>query len=147
MLYSTLSITLESDVVFSVDSLSRQPIYEQIIQQLERFVLTGVVKPGEQLPTVRGLSIQLSINPNTIQKAYSELDRRGIICSVPGRGCFVSENAVLLLSENRRQELGTLKRLIYEFAIAGIEQQIVIETVNKAYDDYNSDSEGSAVND
>lgn len=132
--------------MFSIDSLSRQPIYEQIIQQLERFILTGAVKPGEQLPTVRGLSVQLSINPNTIQKAYSELDRRGIICSVPGRGCFVSENAVALLSENRRNELETLKRLVYEFAIAGIEQQTVIETVKKAYADYNN-SEGSAAND
>ena len=84
--------------MFRIDALSRQPVYEQIIDQLERLVLAGVIKPGEQIPSVRSLSVQLSINPNTIQKAYAELDRRGILCSVPGRGCYISENARALLS-------------------------------------------------
>ena len=52
---------------------------EQIIDQMERFVLTGLMKPGTQLPSVRSLSMELSINPNTIQNAYSELDARGVI--------------------------------------------------------------------
>ena len=60
--------------MFHIDPLSRKPVYEQIIDQMERFVLTGLMKPGTQLPSVRSLSMELSINPNTIQKAYSELD-------------------------------------------------------------------------
>ena len=65
--------------MFHIDPLSRKPVYEQIIDQMERFVLTGLMKPGTQLPSVRSLSMELSINPNTIQKAYSELDARGVI--------------------------------------------------------------------
>ena len=55
--------------MFHIDPLSRKPVYEQIIDQMERFVLTGLMKPGTQLPSVRSLSMELSINPNTIQKA------------------------------------------------------------------------------
>ena len=65
--------------MFMIDPMSRQPVYEQIIRQMERFILSGMLAPGDQLPSVRSLSLELSINPNTIQKAYSELDVRGII--------------------------------------------------------------------
>ena len=57
--------------MFQIDTLSRVPVYEQIIEQMERFVLAGLLKPGTQLPSVRSLSTELSINPNTIQKAIS----------------------------------------------------------------------------
>ena len=53
--------------------MSRTPIYEQLVDQFEKFILTGALLPGSQIPSVRSLSIQLSINPNTVQKAYSEL--------------------------------------------------------------------------
>ena len=65
--------------MFHLDVMSRMPVYEQIIDELERFILTGVIKPRDQLPSVRGLSVELSINPNTILKAYNELDSRKII--------------------------------------------------------------------
>jgi len=77
--------------MFQIDTMSRMPIYEQVVNQLEYFVLNGILKEGEQIPSVRNLSVDLSINPNTIQKAYFELDKRGIIQSVPGRGCFVCQ--------------------------------------------------------
>jgi len=69
-----------------IDSMSRQPVYEQIVDQVEQMILSGLMRPGEQLPSVRSLSLELSINPNTIQKAYAELDGRGIIYTLPGRG-------------------------------------------------------------
>ena len=62
--------------MFVVDVMSRVPVYEQIIKQVEEQVLTGILKEGDKLPSVRSLSVKLSINPNTIQKAYTELDRR-----------------------------------------------------------------------
>ena len=68
-----------------IDSMSRQPVYEQIVDQVEQMILSGLMRPGEQLPSVRSLSLELSINPNTIQKAYAELDGRGIIYTLPGR--------------------------------------------------------------
>ena len=75
--------------MFQIDTMSRIPIYEQIVEQVEYFVLNGILKEGEQIPSVRNLSVQLSINPNTIQKAYFELDKRELSVPFP-------EGAVLL---------------------------------------------------
>ena len=105
--------------MFQIDSMSRIPIYEQIINQVESFVMSGLLKPGEQLPSVRSLSMDLTINPNTIQKAYSELDLRGIIFSVPGKGCFVSDGAIKILSEDQRGKLDELAQMIKDMAFAG----------------------------
>ena len=91
--------------MFQIDTMSRIPIYEQLVEQVEYFVLNGILKEGEQIPSVRNLSVQLSINPNTIQKAYFELDKRGIIRSAPGRGCFITEAAKETLSSKKREQL------------------------------------------
>ncbi|NLN80959.1 MAG: GntR family transcriptional regulator [Clostridiales bacterium] len=126
--------------MFSIDIMSRQPIYEQIIEQLERYILSDLLKPGDQLPSVREMSVRLSINPNTIQKAYSELDHRGILCSVPGRGCFISENAVPILSEMRRKDIEKLEDLVYNLALAGVEKEKTISIVEKAYENIRGQS-------
>ncbi len=119
--------------MFQIDPLSRIPVYEQIIEQMERFVLAGLLKPGTQLPSVRSLSAELSINPNTIQKAYSELDLRGVIYSVPGIGCFVSENAVVLLEEYQREKLGVLDKLLQDLALAGVAKEEILRCVERIY--------------
>ena len=79
--------------MFSIDPMSRCPVYEQLVEQVETYVLKGLLKAGDQMPSVRNLSLTLSVNPNTVQKAYSELDIRGIIQSVPGKGGFASKDA------------------------------------------------------
>lgn len=119
--------------MFQIDSLSRQPVYEQLIEQLERFILSGVLHPGDQLPSVRSLSIQLSINPNTIQKAYGELDTRGIIYSIPGIGCFVAENAVAILAALKRRKLTDLRALTQELALAGVPAEELHEIITTTY--------------
>ena len=86
-----------------IDSMSRQPVYEQIVDQVEQMILSGLMRPGEQLPSVRSLSLELSINPNTIQRAYAELERNGFIYSVKGRGSFVG--SISRLREQKRREL------------------------------------------
>jgi GntR family transcriptional regulator len=68
---------------------SRAPIYEQLVEKTRDLIINNVLKPDEQLPTVRDLASELTINPNTIQKAYRELERQGYIYSIPGRGNFV----------------------------------------------------------
>lgn len=120
--------------MFQLDLLSRIPVYEQIINQLESFVLSDLMPPHTQLSSVRKLSVELSINPNTIQKAYSELDRRGIIYSVPGRGCFVSEDAKQILSEISRTKLKPLTALLSELKLAGISKDEIISIVNNVYE-------------
>lgn len=78
--------------MFSIDYKNPTPIYEQLAEKIEKFALQGILKPDEQLPSVRQLAMELSINPNTIQKAYSMLDMKGITYSVKGRGSFISSN-------------------------------------------------------
>ena len=80
--------------MFTIDNMSRVPVYEQIVRQIDSLLLAGKLKPGEALPSVRGLATELGVNPNTIQKAYAELDRRGMTISVPGRGSFLRDDAV-----------------------------------------------------
>ncbi len=74
-----------------LDYKSRIPISEQLVQGIVRLVACGVLSPGEQLPSVRGMAQQLGINPNTVQKAYRALEQLGTIYSLPGKGSFVSE--------------------------------------------------------
>lgn len=119
--------------MFQIDVMSRIPVYEQIITQVESFILAGLMKSHEQLPSVRSLSMELSINPNTIQKAYSELDRKGMIYSVPGKGCFVSDKAYTLLSESKRNRIGELESLLSELALAGISKDEILSYVDLAY--------------
>ena len=78
-----------------IDYSDKRPIYEQIIDRVETLIVTGVLEPDEKLPSVRSLAVELSINPNTIQRAYMELEREGFIYSVKGRGNFVRADAGL----------------------------------------------------
>ena len=80
-----------------------RPIYEQVKDDLRRLVVTGAMQPGEKLPSVRELAVSLAINPNTIQRAYHELERDGYIVSVPGKGSFCAQFSPQ--SDPRREEL------------------------------------------
>ena len=121
--------------MYQIDLMSREPVYEQIINQTEKFILTGVLAPGERMPSVRNLSVEISVNPNTIQKAFGELDRRGIIFSVPGKGSFVSEKAREALEAAQRNNIPELRKEIAELKLAGISKTEVIKVVNEVYDD------------
>ena len=76
--------------MFSIDLTSRIPIYEQIYQKIVMLILNGTLAANDQLPSVRILAKSAGVNPNTVSKAYQELERSGVIYSVPGRGSFVS---------------------------------------------------------
>lgn len=73
-----------------LDYRDSRPLYQQVKDSLRRMMLTGLLEPDEKLPSVRSLAAQLAINPNTIQRAYAELETEGYIYSVAGRGSFVS---------------------------------------------------------
>lgn len=77
---------------FTVDPRSGVPLYLQLIEQVKRAVALGALSPGEQLPTVKALALNLTINPNTVARVYRELERDGVIETSPGRGSFVKQN-------------------------------------------------------
>ncbi|MFR1765943.1 MAG: GntR family transcriptional regulator [Lachnospira sp.] len=121
--------------MFVIDVMSRTPVYEQIIGQVKEWVLTGILKEGDKLPSVRGLSVKLSINPNTIQKAYTELDRTGIIITVPGKGSFIAPEAVKIVSANSREKTDELVSIVKELAYANVSLDELIKLVTDAYNE------------
>jgi GntR family transcriptional regulator len=116
-----------------IDKISRIPIYEQIVEGIQREILLGLIKPSDQLPSIRELALTLSANPNTIQKAFIELDRRGIIISSPGRGCYIAENALETLKSHLKAKLSEITSLSKELATGGIPEEDVISAVKIAY--------------
>ena len=119
--------------MFQIDRFGRTPIYEQIIDQTQRLIASGLLKEGDQLPSVRALSQELSVNPNTLQKAYSELERRGLCISAPGNGRFVTADAFRLVGEGLKERLEELQKIAEELCAAGMPVEQVLGSVNAAY--------------
>lgn len=120
--------------MFFIDPMSRTPIYEQIRSQLESLILAGILREGDRIPSVRSLSVELSVTPVTVLKAFAELDSSHIISSVPGRGYFVCEGAREALSAQRRALLDEVERISKQLAAASIDIEDVLSRVRLAYD-------------
>lgn len=102
-----------------------KPIYEQITNNLRRLIASGGIAPGERLPSVRELATRLTINPNTIQRAYRQLEQEGYIVSLPGNGCFAAEGSAPRQDRLRMLWL-QLEAAAAELRLAGISQQELI---------------------
>ena len=119
-----------------------RPIYEQIQEGLKRLIVTGAIAAGERLPSVRTLATQLSINPNTIQRAYAELEREGYCYSIPGKGSFVSD--VVDMGEKRRQELrDRLCALAAELKFLGASEDELITLIRSVPECATPDADGT----
>ena len=81
----------ERGYMIVLDYRDRRPLYEQVTEKLEELMFSGVLPSDSRLPSVRSMATELSINPNTIQRAYAELERQGYIYSIQGKGSFVSD--------------------------------------------------------
>lgn len=109
-----------------LDYRDSRPIYEQVKDSLRRLMVTGVLAPGDKLPSVRAMASQLSINPNTIQRAYAELESEGYVVSVTGKGSFVAEGESP--NDARRQELtGKLKPIFEELRNLGMTAEELLQ--------------------
>ena len=91
-----------------------RPIYEQIKDGLRKLIVTGAIAPDEKLPSVRSLAMELAINPNTIQRAYAELETEGFIYSVPGKGSFAQLQAESILQDARREAAEIMAKTLAE---------------------------------
>lgn len=120
--------------MFQIDPLSRIPVYEQIVTQAENMVTKDVLKPGDPLPSVRSLSIQMSINPNTIQKAYTELERRGLLVSVSGKGSFVRKNLDDFFFRLRARQRKQFEDLVRELQKGGVPLSVLEESLHTIYE-------------
>ncbi|MBE5853030.1 MAG: GntR family transcriptional regulator [Lachnospiraceae bacterium] len=113
-----------------IDYKDTRPIYEQIVEKMQTLILKGVLPNDSKLPSVRNLAIELSINPNTIQKAYAELERRGFLYTVKGRGNFVHYQDVLL-DEKKAQLVDKIKQIIKEAEELGIKKEELFMAVDE----------------
>lgn len=115
---------------FTLDTASGIPFYRQIIRRIEDLVLAGTLPAGTRLPTIRSLAIQLKINPNTIAKAYAELELRGVVSTQVGSGTFISDNTPEPAQAERDTLLqDLLHRTVLEFASLGIPKDEIPEQI------------------
>ena len=111
---------------FSITPSSQQPIYAQIVQRVREAIANGSVAPGERLPTVRELAQRLVVNPNTIAKAYAQLEREGVVYTKKGAGTFVAEvGSVLSGKERRKLLIAQVDRMLTESVHLGFSRQAV----------------------
>ena len=120
-------------ITFALDPKSGVPIYQQIQDQVRYGVAAGRLRPGEQLPTVRALAVDLAVNPNTVIKAYTELERQGFLTTEQGSGTFVAPlPAVVLAPEDRQAKLRALcAEFLGQVALYGFGPDDVLRAVRK----------------
>ena len=119
--------------MFLVNPKSKQPIYEQLVEQLRRQLTLGGMEAGAAMPSVRQLASELGINPNTIQKAYRRMEEEGMIESVPGRGSFVTENLAMIVDKQRREQLSKAEITIRTCKEMGLSKDDILILVENAY--------------
>lgn len=117
--------------VFHIDYRSRKPIYEQLVDSVCELLLRGVITADEQMPSVRAMSGELAINPNTIQKAYAELERSGIIYSIPGRGSFISSNTEELADTLKSSVLSDVEEQLRRAVELGIGKEEILSLIDR----------------
>ena len=115
-----------------IDYKDRRPIYEQIVDRFKELIWKGILEPDSQMPSVRILAMDLSINPNTIQRAYSELERQGFIYTVKGKGSFIAA-AGQLIGEKREEIYRSISKLVQEAKRIGITEEEFTSKVNEGY--------------
>ncbi len=110
---------------------SRVPVYEQLTEKIKELIIHNVLKHDEQLPSVRELALELTINPNTIQKAYRELERQGYIYSIQGKGSFVKPIEKIENSRQKEDLMEHLMKVAAELLYLGVTIEEIREAVEK----------------
>jgi GntR family transcriptional regulator len=119
-----------NNINFSLDPTNGTPIYRQIIQQIEYAILSGRMKPGDRLPTIRSLAVELKTNPNTIAKAYGEMEIRGILETQVGSGTYISDKKPVMEDDSLNRKINeVLGRFFQEMQDLGVENKELIKLI------------------
>ena len=122
----------EKRINFSLDPSNGVPIYRQIIRQIEYAILSKRIKSGEQLPTIRSLAVELKTNPNTIAKAYGELEIRGILATQVGSGTYVSDKKPVVENNDLHKKIReVLAGFMQEMQNLGIEKRELLKLISE----------------
>ena len=116
--------------MFNVDISSSTPIYQQIVDSVKEGILKGLIEPEEKLPSVRELAKMMTLNPNTIQKAYKELERQKVIVTLRGKGTYISSDYKPRKDEDKLMELKDLfKKGIVEAHYMGLKEKDILKMI------------------
>jgi GntR family transcriptional regulator len=116
---------------FTLDQANGTPIYRQIIQHIEYAILSGRMKPGDRLPTIRSLAVELKTNPNTIAKAYGELEIRGILATQVGSGTYISDKKPVIEDDSLNRKIReVLGRFVQELKALGVEKRELVKLID-----------------
>jgi len=127
--------------LINIDNKSSTPIYQQIVDQVKEEILKGILQAGDKLPSVREMSSMITANPNTVSRAYSELERLKVIETIRGRGTYVTSEYKPVMEEERMENLkDNIKKIIVEAKYMGLSKEKMIEMINSAYDNISSES-------
>ena len=120
--------------MLKIDARISTPIYEQVIIGIKELIVKGALKVGDKLPSIRELSTLLTINPNTVSKAYMDLEKENIVEVIKGRGTFISNNYGKNISREKLNKLMIdFKRLILEANYLGLEEKDLISMLSQEY--------------
>lgn len=117
--------------MIQIDYQSRTPIYEQIVLEVERYVVLGIYKPKQQIESIRELATSLGINPNTVKKAYDELERRGTITTISTKGTFISESTKSLVELKIKEKIKKMQDEIKELEKLGVPKEETMERLRE----------------
>ncbi len=115
-------------MLININFRDPRPIYEQVKEGFRQLILSGALAADEKMPSVRELAAGLAINPNTIQRAYRELEQEGYICSVPGRGSFVLERSGALAAR-RKELLAELDERVKQLRGLGMSEEEILQYI------------------
>ncbi len=114
-----------------------RPIYEQIKEKTKGYIISGAMSEHEKLPSVREVAAQLAINPNTIQRAYKELEMEGYIYSQKAKGYFVAPMKEKIREINKEDSIKEFKNAVMELKYLGAKKEELSEIINKIYEEGN----------
>ena len=115
--------------MFNLDYQSGLPIYEQIVEQFERYIAFGVIKTKDQIPSIRELASSLGINPNTVKKAYEELEKRGAIVTVSTKGTFVTEKINAVIDKKVKEKIKIIKDAFADLEKLGVSREDIMKKI------------------
>ena len=119
---------VEPQISFSLDQVNGVPIYRQIIQQIEYAILSGRMNSGDRLPTIRALAVELKTNPNTIARAYNELEIRGILATQVGSGTYISDKKPVVEDDSLNRKIQeVMGRFLQEMRDLGVDKRELVK--------------------
>ena len=121
-------------MLIQIDYQDKRPIYEQVVEKMQNLIVRGILSTDEKIPSVRSLAIELSINPNTIQKAYQELEKLGYIYTVKGRGNFVASHTSWKV-DRKNEYLEIMNDALRELKALGVSRDEVVASIDSLYKD------------